>query len=89
MPDVDVQDYAVLFSKVTQDCLFLCGGRVLPQRPYRAVGVAANKIVREKFNHERGDHIEEFLNTNIFLLKCLRYDFSCHRNFLSIFFVNK
>ena len=57
MAGIDLQGNAVLFTQVAQNRLFFRGCRVLAQGPDTAVCVATDKIVREKPNHGRRNHI--------------------------------
>ena len=43
---------------MAQDCLLIRGGRVLPERPYAAVGIAADIMVRIKLDYGRGNHVQ-------------------------------
>ena len=59
---IDSQSYTVLFSKMTEDGLFLGGGGVLPKRPNASVGVPADEVVGVEFDNARRNHIKEILN---------------------------
>lgn len=64
MAGVNLQRNAVLFAQMTQDRLLIGGGRVLPKRPYAAVGVAADEVVGVEFDHRGRDHVEKVLDAD-------------------------
>ncbi|MPM15857.1 hypothetical protein SDC9_62231 [bioreactor metagenome] len=81
MPCIDVQGHAILFSEVAQDRLFFRGGRVLPQGPHTAEGVAADEVVGTEFNDGGRYHVEKILNTDILLRRRVGFRLFCHRAF--------
>ena len=68
MPGINVQGYAVLFSKIPKDGLFLGSSGVFAQCPYGAEGVAADEVVGVEFDYGGGNHIKKFLYADIILL---------------------
>ena len=56
---INSQGNAVLFPEIAEYSLFACRGRIFAQRPNAAKSISANKIIREKFNHGRCDHIQK------------------------------
>gem|GEM_PF-6093168 len=62
LPGIDPERDAVLFTEVAQDGLLVCGRRILPQRPYATVGVAADDVVGIKLDDPRRDHVEELFD---------------------------
>ena len=59
LPGVDAEGDAILFSQMTEDGLFIRAGRVFPECPYAAVGVAAYEMIRHEADHRGGDHIQK------------------------------
>ena len=67
MPGIDMQGHAVFFSKMTEDGLFFRGCGIFTEYPHASVGVAADEMVGVEFDDGGGDHIEEFLDTDIII----------------------
>ena len=65
LPCVNAQGDTVLLPKVAQDCLLVSGGRVFPERPYAAVSVAADIMVRVKLDDRRGNHVQKSLELHL------------------------
>lgn len=55
---INAQRDTVLFHQMTQDCLFIRGSRIFPERPHAAVSIAANVMARIKLNHRQGNHVQ-------------------------------
>ena len=80
LPCVDPQSNAVLFAQVPEDGLLIGAGGILAQRPYTAIGIAADEVIGEELDHGRGNHIEEGFDLdllslgndrlNLFLFQC-------------------
>lgn len=79
---IDAERYAAAVSKLGQDGLFLSGGGIFSDNPYRSVTVANNIVVGQEFHGAGQYHIEEVLRPN-FLHLCRRqhFRFSKHLRF--------
>ena len=65
MAGVDTQGDAIFFPKMRQDSLLIGGGRILPQCPHTAVGVATDEVVSFKLDNGGRDHVQKLLNMHI------------------------
>lgn len=76
MSGVEMQGHAVFFSEIAQNGLFIGRCRVFTERPDAAIGVAADEVVRVKFDYGGRNHVEKILNADIFLDNGRRFDFA-------------
>ena len=75
LPCVDTECHTILFSKVAEDRLFFRAGRVFPQRPYTAIGIAADKVVGVELDYRGSDHIQIGFDLDLLCRGYRRFDF--------------
>ena len=59
LPGIDTQGDPVLLAQMPQQSLLVGLGRIFPQSPHAAEGVAADEVVGIKLHHGGCDHIQE------------------------------
>ena len=74
---IDVQRHAVLFAQMPQQGLLVGLGRVFPQSPHAAEGVAADEVVGIKLHHGGCDHIQKGFDRCVLRVPCCSFFLVC------------
>ena len=77
LPGIDTQGDAVLLAQMPQQSLLVGLGRVFPQSPHAAEGVAADEVVGIKLHHGGCDHIQEGFDRCVLRVPCCSFFLVC------------
>ena len=77
LPGIDTQGDAVLLAQMPQQSLLVGLGRIFPQSPHAAEGVAADEVVGIKLHHGGCDHIQEGFDRCVLRVPCCSFFLVC------------
>ena len=77
LPGIDTQGDPVLLAQMPQQSLLVGLGRIFPQSPHAAEGVAADEVVGIKLHHGGCDHIQEGFDRCVLRVPCCSFFLVC------------